>query len=126
MGCLWDKDIEEKKHKVYFIKEGRNYKFPCSKEEYLKNVVIRFCQEYEMNKELYYFIHNNNYLNENLTYDKLVTNQDNKRIISIIRRPNSSIWNQKSNCFRDKRTKISKHGKHNIKSKLSIYNKTKL
>ena len=74
--------------KVYFIKEENEYQFICYKGEIMKNVIIRFCkQQKDMNKELYFFIHNNGYLNENSTYDKLVPNQDGKRIISIIPKP---------------------------------------
>ena len=78
---------------VYFIKEGRKYKFPCSEKEYMKNTVIRFCQQNKMNKELYYFIHNNDYLNENSTYANLVPSQDNERIISLILKPKIPIPN---------------------------------
>jgi hypothetical protein len=69
---------------VYFKKEGREYKFTCSKEDVMRNVVIRFCQQNKMNKELYFFIHNNDFLNENSKYKNLFPDQNNKRIISII------------------------------------------
>ena len=76
---------------VYFKKEGREYKFTCSKEDVMRNVVIRFCQQNKMNKELYFFIHNNDFLNENSKYKNLFPDQNNKRIISIILKPDIPV-----------------------------------
>ena len=50
---------------------------------YMKNVVERYCQQNKIKKKSYYFIHNNQPLIEKLTYDKLVPNEFNKRIIYV-------------------------------------------
>ena len=68
---------------VYFNIEEREYAFPCSKGEVMKNVVMRFCQQHNMKKTSYSFIHNNRFLNENSRYNDLFTIQDNKRIIYV-------------------------------------------
>ena len=73
---------------VLFIKEGKEYIFPCSKSEIMNDVVIRFCQEYNFDKKLFFFTHNNHPLNGNYTYDKLVPSQDNKIIINVDLDPN--------------------------------------
>jgi serine/threonine protein kinase len=57
----------------------------------MRNVVIRFCQQNKINKELYFFIHNNDFLNENSKYKNLFPDQNNKRIISIILKPDIPV-----------------------------------
>ena len=68
---------------VYFKIQNVEYKFHCSKSETMKNVLIRFCQQYKFNKNHFYFIHNNHLLDENSTYDKLFPDQYKKRIINV-------------------------------------------
>ena len=73
---------------VYFIKDENEYMFQCSQNESMKNVIERFCSQLKINKKHYLFIHNNNLLKENSTYNMLVPGRDNKRIITITRGPN--------------------------------------
>ena len=73
---------------VYFIKDENEYMFQCNQDESMRNVIERFCSQLKINKKHYLFIHNNNLLKENSTYNMLVPGRDNKRIITITRGPN--------------------------------------
>ena len=73
---------------VYFIKDENEYMFQCNQNESMRNVIERFCSQLKINKKHYLFIHNNNLLKENSTYNMLVPGRDNKRIITITRGPN--------------------------------------
>ena len=99
---------------VYFNIEEREYAFPCSKGEVMKNVVMRFCQQHNIKKTSFSFIYNNRFLNESLRYDNLIPIQDNKRIIYVEKK------------IRNRYSGEIKHGKYNIKNKLSKYKKTRL
>ena len=92
MGCLCPENKENKQAqanstdnfpKVYFRKDKREYMLNCAYNEPMKSVVRRFCQQYSLKKNNFYFIHNNNKLDEKSTYDKLVPDQYNKRIINV-------------------------------------------
>ena len=73
---------------VYFIKDENEYMFQCNQDESMRNVIERFCSQLKINRKHYLFIHNNNLLKENSTYNMLVPGRDNKRIITITRGPN--------------------------------------
>ena len=73
---------------VYFIKDENEYMFQCNQNESMRNVIERFCSQLKINRKHYLFIHNNNLLKENSTYNMLVPGRDNKRIITITRGPN--------------------------------------
>ena len=73
---------------VYFIKDENEYMFQCNQNESMTNVIERFCSQVKINRKHYLFIHNNNLLKENSTYNMLVPGRDNKRIITITRGPN--------------------------------------
>ena len=75
---------------VYFIKDENEYMFQCNQNESMRNVIERFCSQLKINKKHYLFIHNNNLLKENSTYNMLVPGRDNKRIITITRGPNEA------------------------------------
>ena len=96
MGCICEKKERKKSNqpfikdkreiafeKVYFIKDKREIAFNCSKTEIMKDVVRRFCTQYNFRKKDLFFIHNNNKLDEESTYDKLIPNIYNKRIINV-------------------------------------------
>ena len=92
MGCICGKKEEKKSiqpkdtdniPKVYFVKDKREIAFNCSKTEIMKDVVRRFCTQYNFRKKDLIFIHNNNKLDEKSTYDKLIPNEYNKRIINV-------------------------------------------
>ena len=69
--------------KVHFIKENRKYIFPCSRGEAMRDVIKRFCQQNNFNKNHFSFIHDNHALNEDSTYDMLVHDCCCRRIINI-------------------------------------------
>ena len=73
---------------VYFIKDEKEYILSCNQNESLKSVIDRFCSQLKINKKLYVFIHNNNIIQEKRTYNTLVPDQNNKRIITINQDPN--------------------------------------
>ena len=75
---------------VYFIKDENEYMFQCNQDESMRNVIERFCSQLKINRKHYLFIHNNNLLKENSTYNMLVPGRDNKRIITITRGPNEA------------------------------------
>ena len=75
---------------VYFIKDENEYMFQCNPDESMRNVIERFCSQLKINKKHYLFIHNNNLLKDNSTYNMLVPGRDNKRIITITRGPNEA------------------------------------
>ena len=75
---------------VYFIKDENEYMFQCKQNESMRNVIERFCSQLKINRKHYLFIHNNNLLKENSTYNMLVPGRDNKRIITITRGPNEA------------------------------------
>lgn len=68
---------------LYFIKDEKEYVFSCQNNDIMKNVVKIICDQLRINKRHFLFIHNNHPLNENSTYNMLVPNQNNKRIINI-------------------------------------------
>ena len=72
---------------VYFIKDEKEHPLSCDQNESLKSVIDRFCSQLKINKKLYLFIHNNKIIQENIqenrTYNTLVPDQNNKRIITI-------------------------------------------
>ena len=82
---------EKNNNKVYFIKDENEYMFQCNQNESMTNVIERFCSQLKINRKHYLFIHNNNLLIENSTYNMLVPGRYNKRIITIIRGPNQVI-----------------------------------
>ena len=82
---------EKNNNKVYFIKDENEYMFQCNQNESMTNVIERFCSQLKINRKHYLFIHNNNLLIENSTYNMLVPGRYNKRIITIIRGPNVVI-----------------------------------
>lgn len=93
MGSKCGKNEEKKSNqpkytdnipKVYFIKDKREFAFNCSKTEIMKDVVRRFCTQYNFRKKDLFFIHNNNKLDEESTYDELIPNIYNKRIINVV------------------------------------------
>ena len=73
---------------VYFVKDNKICPYPCLKSEIMKKVVKRFCQQNNFIKNHYYFTHNNHPLDENSTYDMLVPDQNNRRIIYVDKKPN--------------------------------------
>ena len=73
---------------VFFVKDNKICAFSCLKSENMKKVVKRFCQQNNFIKNHYYFTHNNHPLDENSTYDMLVTDQNNRRIIYVDKKPN--------------------------------------
>ena len=75
---------------VYFIKDENEYMFQCNQDESMRNVIERFCSQLKINKKHYLFIHNNNLIKENSTYNMLVPGRDNKRIITVTRGPNEA------------------------------------
>ena len=75
---------------VYFIKDENEYMFQCNQDESMRNVIERFCSQLKINKKHYLFIHNNNLLKDNSTYNMLVPGRDNKRIITVTRGPNEA------------------------------------
>ena len=75
---------------VYFIKDENEYMFQCNQNESMRNVIERFCSQLKINKKHYLFIHNNNLIKENSTYNMLVPGRDNKRIITVTRGPNEA------------------------------------
>ena len=75
---------------VYFIKDENEYMFQCKQNESMRNVIERFCSQLKINKKHYLFIHNNNLIKENSTYNMLVPGRDNKRIITVTRGPNEA------------------------------------
>ena len=75
---------------VYFIKDENEYMFQCNQNESMRNVIERFCSQLKINRKHYLFIHNNNLLKENSTYNMLVPGRDNKRIITVTRGPNEA------------------------------------
>ena len=74
---------------VYFNMDEKEYSFPCSKVEAMKNVVMRFCKQHNIKKTSYSFIYNNGFLRESSTYNNLIPNQDNKRIIYVAKKDTS-------------------------------------
>ena len=64
--------------------------FQCNQDESMRNVIERFCSQLKINKKHYLFIHNNNLIKENSTYNMLVPGRDNKRIITVTRGPNEA------------------------------------
>ena len=94
-------ESQEKNHnnnfpQVYFIKDENEYMFQCNQDESMRNVIERFCSQLKINRKHYLFIHNNNLLIENSTYNMLVPGRYNKRIITIIRGPNEDILDMES------------------------------
>ena len=87
---------EKNNNKVYFIKDENEYMFQCNQNESMTNVIERFCSQLKINRKHYLFIHNNNLLIENSTYNMLVPGRYNKRIITIIRGPNEDILDMES------------------------------
>ena len=87
---------EKNNNKVYFIKDENEYMFQCNQDESMRNVIERFCSQLKINRKHYLFIHNNNLLIENSTYNMLVPGRYNKRIITIIRGPNEDILDMES------------------------------
>ena len=81
---------EKNNNKVYFIKDENEYMFQCNQNESMRNVIERFCSQLKINKKHYLFIHNNNLIKENSTYNMLVPGRDNKRIITVTRGPNEA------------------------------------
>ena len=75
---------------VYFIKDENEYMFQCNQDESMRNVIERFCSQLKINRKHYLFIHNNNLIKENSTYNMLVPGRDNKRIITVTRGPNEA------------------------------------
>ena len=75
---------------VYFIKDENEYMFQCNQNESMRNVIERFCSQLKINRKHYLFIHNNNLIKENSTYNMLVPGRDNKRIITVTRGPNEA------------------------------------
>ena len=68
---------------ITFLFRGEEVPIQCTQKEKLVTVIQRFCEKAQVNRNNVIFLFNGAILDEYITEDKIPTNEQNKKIITI-------------------------------------------
>ena len=103
---------------VDFIYYGININIPCDKKDKIKDICEKFINKAQIDKNLVYYLYNGDKINEELTLEQIINNNNINKIKILVNLINEEI--NKNTIIRSKNI-ICPECKENIRIKIEDY-----